>query len=259
MVTIGYRPILWHVMKYYAHFGYRDFILALGYKADVIKEYFLRYNEALSNDFVLNGGGHDVEFLGRDLDDWRIASSTPGSTRTSASGCGGAPPPSGREIFLANYGDTLTDAPLDSLVDDFRRSDASPRSSASLPRASPTSSATDSTGWSRASRTRTADVWINGGYFMFRPEIFDHIRPGDELVEAPFRRLIEQGKLASVRYDGYWPHGHAQGRPEPRRRVGRQGAAVGRLGEAPSRPRERSRGAGPAARPASACSRWGAP
>ena len=72
MVPIGYRPILWHVMKYYAHFGHKDFILCLGYKADVIKNYFLNYNECLSNNFVLTGGGKEVRLLNSDIDDWRI-------------------------------------------------------------------------------------------------------------------------------------------------------------------------------------------
>ena len=69
MVPIGPRPILWHIMRYYAHFGYKDFLLCLGYKADVIKDYFLRYNEALSNDFVLSDGGRSVELMQTDIQD----------------------------------------------------------------------------------------------------------------------------------------------------------------------------------------------
>ena len=72
MVHIGYRPILWHVMKYYAHFGHTEFILCLGYKGEVIKEYFLTHHEALSNDFVLSDGGKTIELLERDAPDWRI-------------------------------------------------------------------------------------------------------------------------------------------------------------------------------------------
>ena len=72
MVQIGYRPILWHVMRYYAHYGYRDFILCLGYRGDAIKDYFLHYDEAVSNDFVLTEGGRRVELLGSDIADWRI-------------------------------------------------------------------------------------------------------------------------------------------------------------------------------------------
>ena len=72
MVTIGYRPIIWHVMKYYAHFGHTDFILCLGYRGDVIKQYFLNYEECLSNDFVLSKGGKEVTLHSRDIEDWNI-------------------------------------------------------------------------------------------------------------------------------------------------------------------------------------------
>ncbi len=73
MVPIGPRPVLWHVMRYYAHFGYKDFVLCLGYKAEVIKQYFLDYAEALSNDFVLSDGGRSVELMRTDIQDWRIS------------------------------------------------------------------------------------------------------------------------------------------------------------------------------------------
>src|SRR6187551_913847 len=72
MVYVGYRPILWHLMRYYAHYGHKDFILALGYRGDMIRDYFLKYNECMSNDFVLSQGGRKVELLGSDIDDWRI-------------------------------------------------------------------------------------------------------------------------------------------------------------------------------------------
>ena len=72
MVKVGYRPILWHVMKYYAHFGHQDFILCLGHQADVIKNFFLNYNEAISNDFVISKGGNEVRLLNTDIDDWNI-------------------------------------------------------------------------------------------------------------------------------------------------------------------------------------------
>src|SRR5512138_558008 len=72
MVNIGYRPILWHVMKYYAHYGHRDFILCLGYRGDVIKKYFQEYDECLSNDFVLSRGGQDVHLINSDISDWTI-------------------------------------------------------------------------------------------------------------------------------------------------------------------------------------------
>ena len=73
MVPVGYRPILWHVMRYYAHFGHKDFILCLGYKADSIKKYFLEYDETVSNDFVLSDGGKKVDLISSDIHDWKIS------------------------------------------------------------------------------------------------------------------------------------------------------------------------------------------
>src|SRR5262245_24275605 len=125
MVTIGYRPILWHVMRYYAHFGHRDFILCLGYRADAIKEYFLRYEEALSNDFVLSDGGRQIELLGSDIQDWRITFADTGLDSTIGERLRLVRHHlEGEELFLANYGDTLTDAPLDRIVADFAETDA---------------------------------------------------------------------------------------------------------------------------------------
>ena len=72
LVKIGYRPILWHLMKYYAHFGHKDFVLCLGFKADKIKDYFLNYNEYISNDFTMTNGGKDLQLQKSDIADWRI-------------------------------------------------------------------------------------------------------------------------------------------------------------------------------------------
>ena len=72
MAPIGYRPILWHIMKYYAHYGHKDFILCLGYKADIIKKYFIEYDECVTNDFVLSNGGKNLTLLNSDIQDWNI-------------------------------------------------------------------------------------------------------------------------------------------------------------------------------------------
>src|ERR1700674_3381318 len=72
LVNIGYRPIIWHLMRYYAHFDHKDFVLCLGYRGDMIRQYFLNYNECMSNDFVLSTDTNKVEMLTRDLRDWRI-------------------------------------------------------------------------------------------------------------------------------------------------------------------------------------------
>jgi glucose-1-phosphate cytidylyltransferase len=211
MVPIGYRPVLWHVMKYYAHFGHKDFVLCLGYKADVVKQYFLDYNEALSNDFVLNGNGHDrrgdhLELLSSDIHDWRITFADTGLHANVGQRLKAAQRYlDGEDVFLANYGDVLTDAPLPELIDDFLRQDKV----AAFISVRPTYtfhvvSAREDGVVERIDDVRVSDIWINGGYMILRKEIFDFIGEGEELVQEPFQRLIKQDLLLAYRYEGFW-------------------------------------------------------
>ena len=122
MVKIGYRPILWHLMKYYAHFGHKDFILCLGYRANSVKEYFLNYDESVSNDFTLVKGGKKIclsqrhRRLEHHLRRHRV--SMPASGRGSKQS--ESIPERRGEYFLANYGDGLTDLPLPDMIKAFK-------------------------------------------------------------------------------------------------------------------------------------------
>src|SRR6478609_5593576 len=123
MVNIGHRPILWHVMKYYAHYGHKDFILCLGYKADVIKKYFLEYDECVSNDFVLSGGGKNLQLLSSDIHDWNITFVDTGLTSNIGQRLKAVQRQlEGEEMFLANYTDGLSDVPLPAVIESFRES-----------------------------------------------------------------------------------------------------------------------------------------
>jgi glucose-1-phosphate cytidylyltransferase len=209
MVRIGYRPILWHVMKYYAHHYHKDFVLCLGYKADVIKQYFLHYDEALSNDFVLDGNGGNgnrVELLSSDIHDWRITFADTGLQANIGQRLKAAERfVADENVFLANYGDVLTDAPLTDLVDDFMRRDKV----AAFLSVKPTYtfhvvSTKDDGVVERIDDVTVADIWINGGYMILRREIFDYIGEGEDLVQEPFQRLIKQDLLLTYRYEGFW-------------------------------------------------------
>jgi glucose-1-phosphate cytidylyltransferase len=113
MVLIGYRPILWHVMKYFAHFGHRDFILCLGYRGDLIKQYFLNYDECLSNDFVLSQSGKSVELFNSDIHDWTITFADTGLRSNIGQRLMAVEQyVADEEVFLANYTDGLTDLDL---------------------------------------------------------------------------------------------------------------------------------------------------
>lgn len=206
MIPIGVRPILWHVMRYYAHFGHRDFILCLGYKADVIKDYFLRYSEAASNDFVLRDGGRSLELLGSDIDDWTITFVDTGMRASVGQRLRAIRPYIGDdEIFLANYADTLTDAPLPAFIDAFTTSDYVAAFVAVRPRYTfHVAQLAEDGRVTGIQHIRESDTRINGGNFILRREIFDQIRPGEDLVDEPFHRLIEKGALIGYRYDGFW-------------------------------------------------------
>lgn len=206
LVPIGYRPIIWHLMKYYAHFGHRDFILCLGYRGDLIKEYFLNYSEYLSNDFVFENSGNDITLLSSDIEDWKITFCDTGLKSNIGQ----------RllrvkhllqddELFLANYSDGLSNIDLNHQIDVFKKSDACAAFCCVRPTYSLSSVSIDEDNSVKAIEyLGKSDVWINGGFMILRKEIFDRIEEGEELVEEPFQRLIEERKLLGYRHDGFW-------------------------------------------------------
>jgi glucose-1-phosphate cytidylyltransferase len=206
LVNVGYRPIIWHLMRYYAHYGHRDFVLALGYRGDLIREYFLNYNEAMSNDFTLSKGGTHIELHTRDLDDWNITFVDTGlHSNIGQRLLRVRKYLEGEEMFLANYSDGLSDAPLDDIVARFRNSDAVASLLAIRSIQSFHAVHADADGVVNGlGAVSEQQMWLNGGYFVMRQEMFDHIREGEELVEEPFRRLIQQRKLLSVQWGGFW-------------------------------------------------------
>lgn len=206
MVPLGNRPILWHVMKYYAHYGHTDFILCTGHKSHAIKEFFLNYNECISNDFVLSDGGRRVDLLSRDIDDWRITFVETGLNANIGERLLAVRPfLEGEEMFLANYSDGLTDCPLPRVLARLDRPEVVGAFMAARPNTSFHFVQQDAEGTvCGVEDVQSADLWVNAGYFAFRQEIFDFIRPGEELVEEPFARLIAARRLVAHRHDGFW-------------------------------------------------------
>ena len=206
MITIGYRPILWHVMRFYAHWGLNDFVLCLGDKADVVKSYFLRYSEALSNDFVLSDGGRNVELLSTDIQDWRITFVNTGLQANIGQRLLAARRYLRHErVFCANYADNMTDAPLPELVADFEsRGKVAAFLSVRPPYSFHVVQHRQDGLVDRITDVHGSDLWVNGGYFIFRQEIFDFIGEGEDLLAEPFGRLIEADELITYRYSGFW-------------------------------------------------------
>jgi glucose-1-phosphate cytidylyltransferase len=205
MVPIGYRPLLWHVMKYYAHYGHKDFILCLGYKADVIKNYFLNYDECVSNNFVLSNGGNRLKLLNSDIHDWNITFVDTGISSNIGQRLKAVEPYlEGESVFLANYSDGLTDMPLPAYIDHFLQRDKIGSFLAVTPSQSYHVVSVDGDTASGIRPIAEAGILINGGFFVFRTEIFDFMEEGEELVVQPFQRLIQQQQLLAYKYEGYW-------------------------------------------------------
>ena len=188
MIKVGYRPILWNVMKYYAHYGHKDFILLLGHKADVIKDYFVNYHEYISNDFVYSHGGENLNLLNTDIKDWTITFIDTGTNANIGERLGAVKHLlKNEEYFLANYADGLTDLPLDSMISEFKESNYVGSFMAYQPKYSFHVVAFNGSNEVKNILPMTkTDIWINTGYFIFRNTIFDYMKMGEELVEEPF-------------------------------------------------------------------------
>jgi glucose-1-phosphate cytidylyltransferase len=206
MVPIGNRPVLWHIMKYYAYHGHKDFVLCLGHKAEVIKDFFLNYDEALSNDFVLSDGGRRVELLDSDIQEWRITFINTGLYSNIGQRLRAVREYlDDEDVFLATYGDAVTNAPLSELVESLLQSGKIATFLCVRPASYSFHTVSIADGLVTGIQDVTqADIWINGGFFVFRREIFDYVREGEDLVNESFRRLIEEGQLLAHRYEGFW-------------------------------------------------------
>jgi len=204
MMPIGSRPVLWHVMRYYAHFGHTEFVLCLGYGAHHIKNFFLHYSETVSNDFVLRG--RNVQLLGSDIQDWTITFVHTGldspigerlrRVRRHVEG---------EEMFLANYADVLTDAPQDRMIDRFRASDAVGELLAVPPQSAFHCVDVEDDGRIASITTlQEMPLWENGGYFVLRPEIFDYLPVNGDLITDACQPLAKEGRMLAYRHRGFW-------------------------------------------------------
>jgi glucose-1-phosphate cytidylyltransferase len=193
-------------MKYYSYYGVNDFILCLGYKGEAIKQYFLNYEESVSNDFVLSEGGRNIELLASDIDDWRITFADTGKAASIGERLMAVRRYLGDdEFFLANYADGLTDLHLPDQIAHFRRHDRV----ASFLCVKPSLSYhyIDRNGDGVVEGILPfghSDLRVNGGFFVLRRNVFDYMEPGDDLVEPTFQRLIDDRQLVAYDYDGFW-------------------------------------------------------
>ena len=188
MVPIGTRPILWHIMKYYAHFGHKDFVVCLGHRGEVIKEFFLSYNEALTNDFVFANGGAEIQLIRSDIHDWRITFVDTGRHASVGERLAAVRPYlAGEDVFLATYGDGVTDAPLPEIIDTVVSRDVVAGFLSVRPSTYSfhTVDADDAGIVREIQNIASSNVRVNAGFFVFRT----HLRR-DSARRGPRRRAV---------------------------------------------------------------------
>jgi glucose-1-phosphate cytidylyltransferase len=206
LVPLGPRPMIWHVMKYYSHFGHKDFILCLGHQGEAIKRFFLNYDECLSNDFVYSEGGKKLLLSNSDIHDWKITFADTGTDSNIGQRLKAVQKHlEGEDVFLANYTDGLTNLHLPSLIDHFEKSGSVATFLSARPNLSfhIVSAAKDGR-VDKIQEMTNANLRINSGYFAFKKDIFKYIRAGEELVREPFQRLIQERLLVAYEYDGFF-------------------------------------------------------
>ena len=206
MIPVGHQPILLHIMQYYSSHGHRDFVLCLGYKANVIKEFFLNYKPHVFADCVVSRHGSSVEYLGNAPAEWSVSLIDTGVWRNIGERLWAVRSHvRNEEMFLANYSDGLSDVNLDDMIDRFKKSGKVACFLAVRPPLTYHLVDMDEGGnVQHFVSSSTSDMWINGGYFLMTPKIFDYMQPGEELVLEPFKRLIDEGQLLAYKYEGFW-------------------------------------------------------
>jgi len=206
MVEIGGHPIVWHIMKGYAHFGFKDFVLALGYKGDVIKDYFVRY-QAANSDITVDLKAGRVTYEQESPVDWRVSLIDTGeSTETGGRLHRLAPRIRPDGTFMMTYGDGVSDINLKSLLEFHRKHGRLATVTAVRPPARYGTMRFDGDQVVEfQEKPQTGEGWINGGFYIFEPGVLDYIPEDYTILErAPLERLAQDGQLMAYRHEGFW-------------------------------------------------------
>ena len=205
MVSIGGKPILWHIMNTYARFGHKDFYIALGYKAEVIKEYFLNYR-TLNSDFTVDLSNGNLVAHQQDLVDWQVTLVDTGLDSMTGGRVKRLKDFIGDEPFLLTYGDGVADIDIDALVRFHRSHGKMATVSAVHPGARfGELDIQNHVVTSFKEKPQTSQGWINGGYFVLEPAFFDLIEGDDTVLEKePLEQVAQMGELMSYQHEGFW-------------------------------------------------------
>ena len=205
MVEIGGKPILWHIMKLYSHYGYNEFVLCLGYKQSVIRDYFLNYYY-MNNDFTIDlGMGEKTLGQSRHAENWKVTLADTGLTTKKGGRLKMIQPYIAGEQFMLTYGDGVADIDLPRLVTHHQQSGAAVTFTGVHPISRFATVELNDTGrivdWHEK---RALESYINGGFFVLNRAVFDYIAGDCEFEEEPMKRMAQEGQVNIYRHDGFW-------------------------------------------------------
>lgn len=206
MVEVGGKPILWHIMNHYARYGYKDFVIALGYKGEVIKNYFLQYY-TVNNNFTIDLSNNSIQYIDEHPTDWRVTLVDTGVDSMTGGRIRRLRQVIGEEDFMVTYGDAVSDVNIDALVQKYHESGALAMVTAVHPTARFGELQIDDDDYVRSfkEKPQVKQGWINGGFFVFSHKVMDYISDDHTVLERePLERLAEEGQLKTYRHEGFW-------------------------------------------------------
>lgn len=207
MVGIGGKPILWHIMKTYSHYGYNDFVVLCGYKSEVIKEYFVNYYMN-NSDVTVDLATNSVEVHQNSCEPWKVTMFYTGRNTMTGGRIRKVKNFIGNEPFMLTYGDGVSDVNIDKLVESHKKSGKLVTLTAYQPegRFGALSIDEEETISKFQEKPKEGGAWINAGFFVCQPEAFEYIPEGDNVVweQEPLKNLARDGQLHAYKHNGFW-------------------------------------------------------
>jgi glucose-1-phosphate cytidylyltransferase len=205
LVEIGGYPILWHIMKHYAHYGFKDFFVALGYKGELVKRYFLDYS-GLSGSMIINLASGEIETHNKECEDWTVHLIDTGTQTLTGGRVKRLQPWLSKETFTVTYGDGVCDINFTDLLRFHKSHGRLATVTAVRPPARFGGLIFDGDLVAEfTEKPQIGEGWINGGYLVFEPEVFDYLSGDDSSLEAnALESLAADKQLVAYRHDGFW-------------------------------------------------------
>ena len=205
MVEIGNKPILWHIMKIYEHYGFNDFVLALGFKSEYIKDYFLNYHSR-NNDFIINLNSGQVNFSNSDLEKWKVELVNTGINTLTGGRLLRLKKYVENDTFMLTYGDGVSNVDIRKLVEFHKKHGKIATVTSVRPPARFGGMLIQGDKvMNFKEKPQSGEGWINGGYFVFEPEIFNYLKDDSTILEqSPLENLVKDGQLMAYQHYDYW-------------------------------------------------------